>query len=58
MAPDHINNVERQLIDNLRAGTYNTNAGIGSGSAWSTSDVTVFGQFPTTDQTKYPCIIT
>ena len=58
MAPDHINNVERQLIDNLSAGTYNTNAGIGSGSAWSTSDVTVFGQFPTTDQTKYPCIIT
>ena len=58
MAPDHINNVERQLIDNLRAGTYNTNAGIGSGSAGSTSDVTVFGQFPTTDQTKYPCIIT
>lgn len=58
MAPDHINNIERQLIDNLRAGTYNTNAGIGSGSAWTSSDVTVFGQFPSTDQVTYPCIIT
>jgi len=58
MAPDHLNNLERQLIDNLRDGTYNTTAGIGSGSAWDTADVTVFGQFPTTDQTKYPCIIT
>ena len=58
MAPDHLNNLERQLIDNLRDGTYNTTAGIGSGSAWDTTDVTVFGQFPTTDQTKYPCIIT
>ena len=58
MAPDHLNNLERQLIDNLRDGTYNTTAGIGSGSAWDPADVTVFGQFPTTDQTKYPCIIT
>ena len=58
MAPDHLNNLERQLIDNLRDGTYNTTAGTGSGSAWDTADVTVFGQFPTTDQTKYPCIIT
>ena len=56
MAVDHLNIVERKLIDNLRAGTYNTAAG--TSTAWTSSDVTVFGQFPTTDQTKYPCIIT
>jgi|TARA_R100001244_G_scaffold73564_1_gene59071 hypothetical protein len=57
-APDHLNVLERTLIDRLRDGTYNTTAGIGSGSAWDTADITVFGQFPTTDQTKYPCIVT
>ena len=56
MAVDHLNIVERKLIDNLRTGTYNTAAG--TGTAWSSSDVTVFGQFPSTDQTKYPAIIT
>ena len=56
MPVDHLNTVERKLIDNLRAGTYNTAAG--TSTAWSSSDVTVFGQFPTTDQTKYPSIIT
>ena len=56
MAVDHLNIVERKLIDNLRTGTYNTAAG--TSTAWSSSDVTVFGQFPTTDQTKYPSIIT
>ena len=56
--PDHLNVIERKLIDNLRDGTYNTTAGIGSGSAWDTTDVTVFGQFPSTDRIKYPCIIT
>ena len=55
--PDHINNIERALIDTLRSGTYNTTAGIGSGSAWASGNVTVFGQFPTTDQVKYPCIM-
>ena len=55
---DHLNVIERKLIDNLRDGTYNTTAGIGSGSAWDTTDVTVFGQFPSTDRIKYPCIIT
>ena len=58
MAPNHLNNIEKVLIDNLRDGTYNTTAGIGSGSAWTDADVTVFGQFPSTDETKYPCIIT
>jgi opacity protein-like surface antigen len=57
MAFDHLNVIERKLIDNLRSGKYNTTGGIGAGSAWSTSDITVFGQFPTTDETKYPCII-
>ena len=56
MPVDHLNIVERKLIDNLRTGTYNTAAG--TSTAWSSSDVTVFGQFPTTDQTKYPSIIT
>ena len=56
MAVDHLNIVERKLIDNLRAGTYNTAAG--TSTAWSAADVTVFGQFPSTDQTKYPAIIT
>jgi len=56
MPVDHLNIVERKLIDNLRTGTYNTAAG--TSTAWTSSDVTVFGQFPTTDETKYPCIIT
>ena len=56
MAVDHLNIVERKLIDNLRAGTYNTAAG--TSTAWSAADVTVFGQFPSTDETKYPAIIT
>ena len=56
MAVDHLNIVERKLIDNLRSGTYIT--ATGTSTAWSSSDVTVFGQFPTTDQTKYPSIIT
>ena len=56
MPVDHLNIVERKLIDNLRTGTYNTAAG--TGTAWSSSDVTVFGQFPSTDETKYPAIIT
>ena len=56
MPVDHLNIVERKLIDNLRTGTYNTSAC--TSTAWSSSDVTVFGQFPSTDETKYPAIIT
>lgn len=56
--PDLLNIIERKLIDNLRDGTYSTTAGIDSGSAWDSSDVTVFGQFPTTDEVKYPAIVT
>jgi len=51
MATDHLNVVERELIDNLRTGTYK------GGTAWSSGDVTVFGQFPETEDIKYPCII-
>ena len=52
MAVDHLNIVERKLIDNLRSGTYNTTAG--TSTAWSSSDVTVFGQFPIL-KTSWPC---
>jgi len=60
--PDHLNNVERKLIDQLRAGQYKTISG-GSettANAWAAdgSDVTVYGQFPTTTETNYPAIIT
>ena len=51
MATDHLNVVEIELIDNLRTGTYK------GGTAWSSGDVTVFGQFPDTEDIKYPCII-
>ena len=51
MATDHLNIVERKLIDNLRTGTYS------GGTAWSSGDVTVFGQFPETEDLKYPCIV-
>jgi len=51
MATDHLNIIERKLIDNLRTGTYS------GGTAWSSGDVTVFGQFPETEDIKYPCII-
>ena len=57
MATHHLNVIERKLIDNLRLGTYNTTAGIGSGNAWSSGDITVFGQFPEPEDATYPCII-
>jgi len=57
MANDHLNVIERQLIDTMRSGNYNTTAGIGSGSAWVSGNVKVFGQFPDTDEVEYPCIV-
>ena len=54
---DHINTVERKLIDNLRHGKYTTVAGIDSGSAWASGSVEVFGQFPETQDVKYPCVV-
>ena len=57
MSYDHLNVIERKLIDNMRDGKYNTTGGTGAGSAWSESDITVFGQFPTTEEVKYPCIV-
>ena len=53
---DHLNIIERKLIDNLRTGTFNIVGG--TDTAWSSSDITIFGQFPTTDEVKYPCIVT
>ena len=61
MAIDHLNDIERALIDNLRLGQYNTVTApdtSATGNAWTNADVTVYGQFPTTVETKYPCIIT
>jgi len=57
MATDHLNVIERKLIDTLRSGTYNTTDGVGSGSAWASGSVIVFGQFPEPEDAKYPCII-
>jgi len=54
---DHINNVERKLIDNLRHGKYRTVDGIDSGSAWTSGSVEVYGQFPETVDIKYPCVV-
>ena len=52
---DHLKNIERTLIDNLRTGTYKT--ATSTATAWSSSDVHVFGQFPETEEAKYPSII-
>ena len=49
--PDHLNTIERKLIDNFRTGTYN------GGTAWSTAEIKVFGQFPETEDVSYPCIV-
>ena len=51
MAVDHLNIIERELVDKLRTGTFS------GGTAWTSGDVTVFGQFPDTEDIKYPCII-
>jgi hypothetical protein len=53
--PDHLNNIERKLIDNLRTGTYLTTSG--TTTAWSNGNVKVFGSFPDTEHAEYPCII-
>jgi len=55
--PDHLNVIERKIIDNIRTGTY-TSGSVGStATAWDNGDVTVFGQFPETEDVEYPCII-
>jgi len=41
--PDHLNNIERKLIDTLRTGTYKT--ATGTTTAWTTGNVEVFGAF-------------
>ncbi len=65
---DHLNLVERSLIDSLRKGTFNTITGgvettktawdAGPGNPPTNGDIAVYGQFPTTAETLYPCIIT
>ena len=57
MGTDHINEIERRVIDNLRSGTYSTTGGVDSGSSWSAGDIKVFGQFPEAEDLSYPCII-
>jgi hypothetical protein len=53
--PDHLNDIERKLIDQLRTGTYVTASG--DANAWSDGDVTVYGQFPDTTEVQYPALI-
>jgi len=55
--PDHINVIERTLIDNLRNGRYNNVSGTASGSAWASGSVKVFGQYPDPEELEYPCIM-
>tara|TARA_R110000765_G_scaffold257873_1_gene358176 strand:+ start:1377 stop:1940 length:564 start_codon:yes stop_codon:yes gene_type:complete len=67
---DHLNLIERSLIDSLRRGTFNTmvggvettktawDAGADEGGNPTNGDIAVYGQFPTTAETLYPCIIT
>lgn len=54
---DHLNIVERKIIDNLRTGTYTTTAGVDSGSAWDSTDVNVYGQFPEAVDLEFPAIV-
>jgi len=63
MAVDHLNNIERKLIDTLRNGTYKTATSTanawagGGGSPPANGEVTVYGQFPTTTEANYPAIV-
>ena len=57
MAPDHLNYIERTLVDNLRSGSYLTGGDATPATAWSSGSVQVFGQFPEPEQSKYPCIV-
>jgi hypothetical protein len=55
--PDHLNYIERTLVDNLRTGTYKTGWDAASATAWPSGEVKVFGQFPEAEEAEYPCII-
>ena len=57
MAPDHLNYIERTIIDNLRTGTYKTGIDPVDATAWSNGSVKVFGQFPEPEEAQYPCIV-
>tara|TARA_R110000824_G_scaffold368617_1_gene557970 strand:- start:127 stop:657 length:531 start_codon:yes stop_codon:yes gene_type:complete len=56
-APDHLNDIERKLIDKLRTGTYSTDNRGATATAWTAGNVKVFGQWPSTEHAQYPCII-
>jgi|TARA_R110000824_G_scaffold976_2_gene5533 hypothetical protein len=57
MAPDHLNYIERVIIDNLRTGTYKTGVDPVDATAWSNGSVKVFGQFPEPEEAQYPCLV-
>jgi len=57
MAPDHLNYIERTLVNNLRSGSYKTGADGAAATAWTSGSVQVFGQFPEPEEASYPCII-
>tara|TARA_R110000751_G_C13613395_1_gene463679 strand:- start:40 stop:552 length:513 start_codon:yes stop_codon:yes gene_type:complete len=57
MAPDHLNYIERILINNLRTGTYKTGVDPVDAQAWTDGSVKVFGQFPEPEEAMYPCLI-
>jgi ABC-type multidrug transport system fused ATPase/permease subunit len=57
MAPDHLNYIERTLVDNLRSGSFKTGVDATADTAWSSGSVQVFGQFPEPEQSSYPCIV-
>ena len=57
MAPDHLNYIERILINNLRTGTYKTGVDPVDATAWSNGSVKVFGQFPEPEEAMYPCLV-
>ena len=46
MAPDHLNYIERIIVNNFRSGSYMTGGDPVEATAWSDGSVKVFGQFP------------
>ena len=57
MAPDHLNYIERTLINNLRSGSYKSGYDGDTQWAWTSGSVKVFGQFPEPEEAQYPCIV-
>ena len=55
--PDHLNYLERTMVDKFRTGSYKSGADGAAATAWGSGEVKVFGQFPEPEQAEYPCII-